>query len=39
MTITGKLHPRKGWTRFGDYDNPQDVFWKRVKQVGSWWLI
>ncbi|KAL2023185.1 hypothetical protein VTK56DRAFT_3308 [Thermocarpiscus australiensis] len=32
QSLTGKLHPRNGWTRFEDYDALQDVFWERFKQ-------
>ncbi|KAH8746624.1 hypothetical protein F5883DRAFT_253920 [Diaporthe sp. PMI_573] len=36
QSLTGKLHLRNGWTRFGDYDNLQDVFWERFKrEVGG----
>lgn len=36
QSLTGKLHTRDGWTRFGDYDTLQEVFWDRSKrEVGG----
>lgn len=36
QSLTGKLHLRNGWTRFGDYDTLQDVFWETFKrEVGG----
>lgn len=32
QSLTGKLHPRNGWTRFEDYDILPHIFWKRSKR-------
>lgn len=36
QSLTGNLHLRNGWTRFGDYKTLQDVFWESFKrEVGG----
>lgn len=32
QSLTGKLHLRNGWTRFGNYDTLQQIFWERLNQ-------
>lgn len=32
QAFTGKLHLRNGWTRYGDYDALQEVFWDGFKK-------
>lgn len=32
QSLAGKLHLRNGWTRLGDYDALQDIFWERFEQ-------
>ncbi|KAH6621284.1 hypothetical protein B0J18DRAFT_432069 [Chaetomium sp. MPI-SDFR-AT-0129] len=31
QAFTGKLHLRNGWTRYGDYEELQEVFWEGFK--------